>query len=157
MWIPSHIDITGNELADELAKLALSSEKISKIKLPHTDIKHAIKQYTQSIWQEDWNKQEYNKLHSIKPKLQPRKPLHLSRRDSVVLTRLKIGHTPLTHQFLLTQEEKPFCVSCQKDFTIRHILTDCAEFNEIRSDYYRPKNIKDIFDVVEEKKIIGFI
>lgn len=157
LWIPGHAGITGNELADELAKHALSAEEISNIKLPHTDYKHAVKQYVQSIWHENWNKLQDNKLHSIKPKLQLRKPLQLNRRDSVVLTRLKIGHSPLTHQFLLTQEEKPFCVGCQKNFTIRHILTECSDFHETRKKYYRCREIKDIFDVIDVKKILGFI
>ena len=157
LWSPGHVGIQGNELADEVAKQALLAKDISPIKLPHTDYKHAVKQYVQSIWQEDWNQQKLNKLHSIQPKLQARKTLQLSRRDSVVLTRLKIGHSPLTHQFLLTQKEKPFCVGCQKDFTIRHILTECSDFTEIRQKYYKCTNIKILFDVVRERKIIDFI
>ena len=156
-WIPSHVGIEGNDMADELAKQTLSAQKISKIKLSHSDFRHTMRKYVLSIWEEDWKQQTNNKLFSIKPKLQPRKPLRLTRRDCVVFTRLKIGHSPLTHQYLLTKDEKPFCVGCQKDFTIKHILTECSDFNEIRRKYFRCTKIKDIFDVVEERKILDFI
>ena len=63
----------------------------------------------------------YNKLQNIMPKLGPRNPSGLSRRDEVKFTRLRIGHTSLTHKYLLQGEEKPFCVGCNTDFTVRHI------------------------------------
>ena len=91
------------------------------------------------------------------PKLGPRKPSDLSRRDEVVLTRLRIGHTSLTHKYLLQGEEKPFCVGCDTDFTIRHILTECQDFGEIRRKYFKCTNLKDLFSVVDPNRVLDFI
>ena len=43
-WIPSHIDIHGNNEADRAAKSALEFQ-IVKCKIPSTDLQHFIKLY----------------------------------------------------------------------------------------------------------------
>ena len=92
-----------------------------------------------------------------KPKLKPRAPPPLTRRESVTFSRLKIGHTKLTHQHLLLGEEAPFCVGCNSPLTVEHILLDCTDFTDSRSKYYKSENLKALFDTIEPKKIINFI
>ena len=65
-------------------------------------------------------------------KLIKRKGTALTRKNSVIYTRLKIGHPKLTHQFLVTNDDIPFCVGCQKNVTIKHILSECIDFKDIR-------------------------
>ena len=157
VWIPSHVGIDGNEMADELAKQSLSSETIDKIKLPHSDLKPKIKQLSYSKWNKDWSKEKENKLYQIQPKIIKQPSHQLNRKDSVVFTRLRIGHSALTHSYILTQDEKPFCISCNEDLTIKHILTKCMEFKNIRTKYYKCTNMKSIFDIIEPKKILSFL
>ena len=97
------------------------------------------------------------KLSQIKSKLGPRRNPGLKRWDSVIYTRLKLGHTFLTHSYLLTREEKPFCEGCNENFTVKHILLDCIDFSDIREKYYGVKNMKALFDAIEPKAIINFI
>ena len=156
-WIPSHVGIDGNDMADELAKESLSADVASNFKLPYQDYKHKTRLFIRSKWEEDWSKQIHNKLHHIKPKIKPRDFMPMTRRDSVIYTRIRIGHTALTHKFLLSGDEKPFCVGCDTDFTIKHILTDCAAYTDMRKKYYRCNNIKDIFDVVDPTRILDFL
>ena len=148
--------IDGNEYADKLAKEALE-KPYKKTKIHYMDLKQKVQKHISSLWEKKWSEQTLNKLHKIKPKLGPRKPLLLPRKDSVIFTRLKIGHTSLTHKFLLQGEEKPECISCNTDFTIKHILTECVEFQEERNKHYRCTDLKAIFDVVEPKRILNFI
>ena len=157
LWIPSHVGIEGNEMADELAKAGLSSENIKYLKVPQSDYKQIITQHFQSKWQASWSEQTSNKLHAIQPKLRPRTNLGLSRRDGVKYTRLKIGHTHLTHSFLLKGEPPPLCVGCDKSFTIKHILTECVEFREQRERCLRSRDLKIIFDLVDPRRIISFL
>ena len=51
------------------------------------------------------------------------------RREEVVLTRLRIGHTRLTHSYVLEREDQPLCISCNEPSTVKHFLIDCFEFS----------------------------
>lgn len=56
---------------------------------------------------------------------------------SKILTRLRIGHSRLTHGFLMEQTIPPECPHCGEiQLTIKHILTICPEFEDIRLEIY---------------------
>ena len=91
--------ILGNEKADAAAKLALSLS-VTRTKLPATDMYPRITKLIFDEWQEVWNCCARNKLHAIRPTVGDHEPKTcLSRRDSVLLNRLRIGHTRLTYSF----------------------------------------------------------
>ncbi|GFV38632.1 putative RNA-directed DNA polymerase from transposon X-element [Trichonephila clavipes] len=56
--------------------------------------------YIHRVWQETWDQQVLNKLHSIHPSTSHWVALPVRRHD-VRLTRLRIGHTRFTHRHLL--------------------------------------------------------
>jgi len=105
-WIPSHVGILGNEKADAAAEWAFSSP-VTRMKLPATDMTYpGITKLIFDQWQEVWNCCAGNKLHAIRPTVGDYKQKTcLSRRDSVLLNRLRIGHTRLTHSFLLSGDD----------------------------------------------------
>ena len=45
----------------------------------------------------------------------------LSRHESVIINRLRIGHTRLTHSYLLSGDDQPTCSTCGHPLTVRHI------------------------------------
>ena len=61
-WLPSHVNIRGNELADSEAKSALSLV-ITNFKIPHSDFKSNVCQYINNKCQSVWETQTYNKLN----------------------------------------------------------------------------------------------
>ena len=67
-WVPSHVDILGNERADKAAKAALEL-KVSQTEIPYSDYKAIINSFIRLHWQLDWNELVDNKLHRIKPDL----------------------------------------------------------------------------------------
>ncbi|GFU93325.1 uncharacterized protein TNCV_1860561 [Trichonephila clavipes] len=88
--------------------------------------------YIHHIWQETWDQQILNKLHSIHPSTSHWAALPVRRHD-VRLTRLRIGHIRFTHRHLLLGENAPECPSCKAPYSVYHILIDCPVFNHHRA------------------------
>ena len=102
-------------------------------------------------WQKIWNCCTENKLHAIKPTVGGYKQKTcLSRGDSVLLNRLRIGRTRLTHFYLLSSDDDiPERGSCQCPLTVKHILMECVDFNDVRNKHFVASSVKDLFDNVE--------
>jgi len=66
----------------------------------------------------EWDRCFGNKLHSIKPHLGYYSVTHLSRRDAVILRRLRIGHTCVTHKYLLSGDSQPLCDEFKCSLTV---------------------------------------
>ena len=155
-WLPSHVGIKGNEAADVKAKASLDLE-ISNFKLPCTDFKPFINRYILSKSQLSWDRATFNKLHEIKPVLGKNNIYRSLRREEVVLTRLRIGHTRLTHSYLLKREDQPFCISCNELFTVKHFLIDCIEFSHIRHQFFQTNDLRYLFENVPTDNILMFL
>ena len=125
-WIPSHTGIKGNEKADLAAKSALDLPH-AKVGVPYTDFKYSISQYIFSTWQDDW--QSYWRC----------------RKDEVVLCRARIGHTHLTHSYILRKDPPPLCEHCQCILTVRHILVECNHFARERKDMFGRRDVVGSF------------
>ncbi|GFW23123.1 RNase H domain-containing protein [Trichonephila clavipes] len=109
-WIPGHAGITGNELADTAARSATGSSE--RFPIRHSDLKACFRQKLQSVWQSNWDQQTENKLHSVMPVLAPTVLSSRNRREQVIWTRLRLGHTCLTYRHLLLGEPPPYCEKC---------------------------------------------
>jgi len=117
-WIPSHVNIPGNERADTAAKAALCLP-ITSTKLPESEFKPCVSRFCLEEWQDIWNNAAKNTLHAIYPTVG--KCIHNnlnSRRDAVILHRLKIGHSRLTHSDLLSGDDQPTCTKCDAVLTV---------------------------------------
>jgi ribonuclease HI len=157
IWIPSHVGIKGNERADKAAKAALEQE-ISDIKIPASDFKSLIHKYIMAKWQHQWDSSENNKLYTIQPKIgEWHQSFRPSRREEIVLARLRIGHSHITHSYLLRNDDMPECVSCQCPLTINHILIDCVEFSYVRTKYFTAGDMRTLFHTVNPKNIFDFL
>ena len=155
-WLPSHVNIRGNELADSEAKSALSLV-ITNFKIPHSDFKSNVCQYINNKCQSVWETQTYNKLNEIKPNFNSKCTFsNLSRKEQTKITRCRLGHTRITHSYILKNEQAPFCIPCNEPFTVKHFLITCAEFNHIRTKYFNIKTIKELFDMPTQK-ILDFL
>ena len=97
-------------------------------------------------WQSQWNEAANNKLHEIHPRLGlwPGGS-RIIRREESVLARVRIGHTQLTHCFLLKGEEPPQCIACDCQLTVKHILFDCVDIIESRNRHFNVDAFKELF------------
>ncbi|KAL4113976.1 hypothetical protein QTP88_017519 [Uroleucon formosanum] len=110
MWVPSHVDIHGNEKADTMADEAVTSESTSSITKSTTKdlINEAQKRILKS-WQNHWDDTPTsNKLRNIKKTVTKWPyPINASRREQITINRARIGHSNITHSYLITKEPKP--------------------------------------------------
>ena len=121
-WILSHIGIHGNEAADMAAKESLDQD-ITASQVPYTDLKSHINFFISSKWQERWSSCHANKLLQIKPTLGEWPPgCRRSRKEEVVVSRLRISHTYFSHSYILRREDPPECTACQEIYSVRHVL-----------------------------------
>ena len=156
-WIPSHIGIQGNEMVDKQAKTSLSLEPTS-FKIPFSNFKPSINKYILEEWQTSWNNSIGNKLLDIKPTIgEYQSVVRNFRREEVVLARLRLGHTRVTHSYLLQGEEHPQCVGCDAPFTVRHFLLECGDFAQVRNNCFHVDNMKELFQDIHIDSIMTFL
>ena len=156
-WLPSHVNIRGNELADLEAKSALSLA-ITNFKIPHSDFKSNNHLYINNKCQSVWEIQTQNKLNELKPNFNSKCTFsNYSRKEQTKIKKCRIGHTRITHSYILKNEQAPFCIPCNEPFTVKHFLITCSEFNYIRTKYFNVKTIKELFNDIPTQKILDFL
>ena len=156
-WLPRHIGISGNEEADKAAKDALSQE-ILHFKVPFSDFKPLINNFIRNVWQQSWSDpaNQNNKLFTTS--LGEWLPgLRTNRREEIILARLRIGHTYVTHSYLLKGEEEPQCNACNESITVKHILVDCVDHAPIRQKYFDVDSMATLFNTVKLEFVFDFL
>ena len=117
-----------------------------------------INKFLHTKWQQRWSNNIHNKLFQIQPTLGEWRPAsRKSRREQVVISRLQIGHTGLTHSFILKQEPQPQCLTCQTTCTVKHILIECRAFAVFRKRCFKVNNLTDLFENVKIDDILSFM
>jgi len=96
------VGIRGNENVDTAAEAGLDVA-ISNIRFPVGDLLTCVNQLCVKEWQHLWSQCTSNKLYSVQPVIGRNRNLSLSRYDSVLVNRLRIGHTRLTNSYLLQE------------------------------------------------------
>ena len=122
--IPCHIGIPCNVNVDPKAKESLNLHT-RNFSIQVSNFKRYINRYILNNWHTSWDNSVNNKLYEIKPnKESSQSVVRNIRLKEVVLARIGIGHTSITHSYLLNREEQPKCVKCHKPFTVRYILLE---------------------------------
>ena len=158
-WLPSHVGIGGNEEADKAVNDALSLE-VLPFKVPYNDFRPLINTFIQNVWQQSWSDpaNQNNKLFTIKPGLGEWLPgLRTNRREEIILARLRIGHSYITHSYLLKGEEEAQCVPCNAPLTTMHILVDCVDLAPVRQRFYEVDSLTNFFDTVKFESLFDFL
>ena len=70
-------------------------------------------------------------------------------KEEITLSRLRIGHTRITHSYLLKEKQQPMCYACQTKYTRKHILIKCTDLTHIRKTFYSANNMKEVFQNTE--------
>ena len=143
IWIPAHIGENLSDTVDLAAKQATRLRKITRKLLPISkDINKYYQKYISNAWFEQWKETPYsNKLRQIKSSPEPWKSsTQKSRREEILITRLRIGHTKLTHTHLISHLFPPDCPKCHcENVTVDHLFT-CPSLTHIRTIHGLPHN-----------------
>lgn len=145
LWVPSHSGISGNEVADSLAKSTSSLLCPSSSLIPWTDFCSILKTNNALMWLNQWTNLPPNYstwYRNISPTI-PSQPwfhnMKLNRKTICSFSRLRLGHTLLpSHSFKLTLCDSPFCTLhiSEAICDIPHILFQCPILIAERKQLY---------------------
>jgi len=148
IWIPAHIGIAGNERVDKLAKQAVKRENIEEnIKLSKSEGKSIIWKEAIGEWQHQWDMEIKGRhLYAIQSKVGAVKNKGGNRKEEIVMTRLRIGHSNLNGTLhIIGKHPTGFCGCGQVTETIEHVFLRCRQYEEQRKS------------MMEELGIVGTI
>ena len=156
-WIPSHIGVKGNETVDEMAKRAITQPRCNET-IPLMDHMNKIKQIMKEKWQQQWQQEpNRNKLKELKETVNEwPSSTQPDRTTETTLTRLRIGHTKMTHGYLMTtpKEPVPICETCNEPITIKHVLSKCTKYTQLREQHFGNRTYKEILSENEKFSIL---
>ncbi|XP_043257650.1 uncharacterized protein LOC122400322 [Colletes gigas] len=138
IWIPSHQGIPGNEEADAAAKEAtILSPTETTVPIPYQDLINHMKKTTKEEWNRMWTTTKRTKIHDIIQNFyEPIPTCNLNRKEKSILSRLRSGHTKITHEHLIRKTDQPYCSHCPTEtLTVDHILYQCRRTEPQRQKY----------------------
>ena len=138
--------------------LLSNSKMVYHGKIPFSNFKPSINKYILEEWQTSLNNSIENKLLDITPTIgEHQSVVRNIRKEEVVLARLRLGHTRVTHSYLLLGEEQPQYVGCVATFTVRHFHLECGDFAHVRNNCFHVENMKELFQDIHIDIIMTFL
>lgn len=136
-WVPAHVGINGNEIADNIAKDALNNEEIEcESNLAARETYPIIRQIIAHSWEENYSQLDIH-INKIKSHaLSKTRSYSTNILEDAVVTRLRLGRTKLRAdlgQYILEGGQN--CIHCNTPETIQHFLFHCIKHAQHRQKY----------------------
>lgn len=136
MWIPAHVGIQGNKEADKIAKESIKMKEPNiNIALSRSEGNHFTSEACNRKWQTDWDSCLTGRhFYKVQKTIKKSKIIHnLSRKEQVIFTHLRTGHSNLNHTLhVIGKHDTGLCDVCLVEETVEHVMQICKTY-EIQS------------------------
>jgi len=131
VWIPAHVNLSGNEMADQLAKSALQHKLIDlNIKFESRELYGMVDKYILNKWQLEWSNSKTSNVYiTFENKVNKNiKHVESSRQNQTLITRLRLGACGLnSHLFKIGCHLTGLCMDCNVPETVEHYIINCPK------------------------------
>ena len=93
------------------------------------------------VWNHQWIETTKTAIRIVRDLIYEKTPTKkLKRREQIAITRLRIGHTKLTHAHLINKTEPATCNTCNATQSVKHMLQECKLHEDSRKKMNIPRN-----------------
>jgi len=122
---------SGNEEADSLAKASHKLSHITNIPQTSGQINRNIKNHYYEKWEKEWAT-THSGITSFKTKLGSSSSPGVIRLQQVVVSRIHLGVTKISHGHYVTKTEPARCDHCDLRLTHQHLFIECPQYQHAR-------------------------
>lgn len=170
-WIPSHVNLAGNEEADRLAKHGTGDSALEIAnKISEKDASWKIKNHsmeTANTWYKTYAEEKGQKFFQLQTTIDSKPWFHgrnIDNRETRLLNRLMAGHD-YSRYWLAKMKivDDSYCDICDERETAEHCILHCVRFGNVRENYSfdgRYRNMIELFKTKNEdlfKEVCRFV
>ena len=139
LWVPSHINLPGNEKADQAAKSSLMKDQIEPVHYNIQELYSQVRDRINNKWQQQWeNSTKGRHLFRLQKEVTrtQRLPKGLAAIDIKIINRIRTGKTLLNGSFMKHISTGPTpdkCPHCPETETLEHVFNICHKYHQQRT------------------------
>ena len=146
-WVPAHMGVKGNELADRYAKQAIQKQEVD-INEQHSksEVRSIIKKKVRDIWQYMWDHESTGRnLYKIQRRGGGSRNTVRNNQEENIISKMRFGHVGLNNIFaIINKHADGLCVCGCSQETIDHVVEQCPM-------YHRQRKI--LFSLLQQEKV----